>query len=198
MAPISPTIGNSTPATPITILPLRIATADSARTMSSVRMIGIAPASVENGRKPINSRPPSRAAITTASTERRPSSAQYTSSRCSQRAYSSSVSPAPMPKPAAKISSQGLGGCSARANPVASSSTIPKTRWCTCSPPSVLMLPGHHGTFGLRIKRALVRMNRKESSSDPSRISPARADCSLRKLSPSNLRMTSPSQMDGP
>src|SRR3954447_15664880 len=38
--------------------------------------------------------------------------------------------------------------------------TIPNTRWWRWSPPSVVTLPGHHGTFGLRISRALVRMNR--------------------------------------
>ncbi len=31
-----------------------------------------------------------------------------------------------------------------------------------CRPPSVVTLPGHHGTFGLRISRALVRMNRND------------------------------------
>jgi hypothetical protein len=41
-----------------------------------------------------------------------------------------------------------------------------------------------------------VRMNRNETSIDPSRISPARAASSLRKLPPSNSRITSASQMD--
>jgi hypothetical protein len=41
-------------------------------------------------------------------------------------------------------------------------------------------------------------MNRNDRSREASRISPARADSSLRKLSPSNSRITSPMEMDGP
>ena len=40
--------------------------------------------------------------------------------------------------------------------------TIPKTRWWTWTPLSVTMLPGHHGTLGLRISRVLMRMNANE------------------------------------
>jgi hypothetical protein len=40
-------------------------------------------------------------------------------------------------------------------------STIPKKRWCICTPPSDTTLPGHHGTRGLRIKRVERRMNAK-------------------------------------
>ena len=40
--------------------------------------------------------------------------------------------------------------------------TIPKTRWCTWTPP-LSMLPGHHGTRGLRISRVLMRMNRERA-----------------------------------
>ncbi len=87
------------PATPRKTLPFITATAATARDTSTERTIVGAPESVEKGRKPISSRPPTIAATITASTERRPSSAQYTSSRWSQSAYSSSVSPAPMPKP---------------------------------------------------------------------------------------------------
>ena len=36
--------------------------------------------------------------------------------------------------------------------------TIPKTRWCTWTPLSETTLPGHHGTFGLRISRVERRM----------------------------------------
>src|SRR4051795_3189356 len=38
-------------------------------------------------------------------------------------------------------------------------STIPKKRWCTCTPLSDTTLPGHHGTRGLRIRRVDRRMN---------------------------------------
>src|SRR5829696_1322275 len=103
-----------------------------------------------------------------------------------------------MPNPAAKISIHGLDGCSVSANPMLRSSTIPKTRWCTCRPPSILTLPGHQDTFGLRIRRALVRMNRNESRKKASRISPARAEASSRKLSPSNSRISSATGMDRP
>ena len=98
-----------------------------------------------------------------------------------------------MPNAAAVISSHGLGGWSASANPAASSSTIPKTRWCTCRPPSVSMLPGHHGTFGLRISRALVRMNRNDASSAPRTISPARVEAASRNPSPPSSSMTAAS-----
>src|SRR5687768_6145260 len=46
-------------------------------------------------------------------------------------------------------------------NPLASSSAMPNTRWWTCTPPA-FTLPGHHGTFGLRISRVDVRMNVNE------------------------------------
>ena len=40
--------------------------------------------------------------------------------------------------------------------------TIPKTRWCRCTPLSLTTLPGHQGTLGLRISRVLMRMKAKE------------------------------------
>ena len=58
---------------------------------------------------------------------------------------------------------------------------MPHTRWWRWSPPSVVTLPGHHGTFGLRISRALVRMNRNDSRNDPNRTKPARWLRSSRK-----------------
>ena len=39
---------------------------------------------------------------------------------------------------------------------------MPQTRWWMCNPPDVLTLPGHQVTFGLRISRALVRMNSQD------------------------------------
>src|SRR5690349_1168817 len=45
-------------------------------------------------------------------------------------------------------------------NPATSMSTMPQTRWWMCRSP-VVTLPGHHGTLGERISRALVRMKRK-------------------------------------
>src|SRR2546423_4396650 len=44
-------------------------------------------------------------------------------------------------------------------NPPTSMSTMPHTRWWMCRSPLVT-LPGHHGTLGERISRALVRMKR--------------------------------------
>jgi hypothetical protein len=38
----------------------------------------------------------------------------------------------------------------------------------------VVTLPGHHGTFGLRISRALVRMNRNVMRRATSSANPAR------------------------
>src|SRR5436190_19219609 len=58
------------------------------------------------------------------------------------------------------------GACSVSAKPRVppiSIITIPKTMWWMWSPPSVVTLPGHQGTRGLRIRRALVRMKRKET-----------------------------------
>ena len=106
--------------------------------------------------------PMNTVAITTASTERRPSSAQYTSSRWSHSANSSKVSPAPIPNATAVSSHHGLTSPIPNASVGAISiSAIPNTRWWMWSPP-VVTLPGHHGTLGLRINRVLVRMNRNE------------------------------------
>ena len=73
------------------------------------------------------------------------------------------MNPAPTPNVAARISFHGLTGFTANPRkPDSRISTIPHTRWCRCRPDSVVTLPGHHGTRGLRISRALVRMNRNE------------------------------------
>jgi hypothetical protein len=63
-------------ATPMNSLPLATATAASASAPSTEATIVGTPASVANGRNPISTRPPIRTATTTASTERRPCSAQ--------------------------------------------------------------------------------------------------------------------------
>jgi hypothetical protein len=39
---------------------------------------------------------------------------------------------------------------------------MPQTIWWMCNPPDVLTLPGHQVTFGLRMSRALVRMNSQD------------------------------------
>ena len=76
--------------------------------------------------------PPSAAATMTASMERRPSSAQYTSRRFSHRAYSSSTRAAPHPN-AVGIShhrNHGMSGSRATdTNPAPSSRKMPGTRW---------------------------------------------------------------------
>ena len=51
---------------------------------------------------------------------------------------------------------------------------MPHTRWCRCTPPLVLTLPGHHGTRGLRPSRALVRMNRNAPRNAANATNPAR------------------------
>src|SRR5437764_12093222 len=69
-----------------------------------------------------------------------------------------------MPKATALSWTHGACWVSAKPRvPPISIRTIPKTMWWMWRPPSVVTLPGHHGTLGLRIRRALVRMNRKET-----------------------------------
>src|SRR3954454_16024605 len=68
-----------------------------------------------------------------------------------------------MPNATAQISTPGLLSSTANAiAPPTSISQIPHTRWCRCTPPSTT-LPGHHGTFGLRDSRALVRMKANDA-----------------------------------
>jgi hypothetical protein len=87
-----------------------------------------------------------------------------------------------MPNSAARISVHGLTGrVTNPRKPVSISSTIPHTRWCRCSPPLVVTLPGHHVTFGLRISRALVRMNRNEIRNAASSTKPTRCSRPARK-----------------
>src|SRR5438093_4111420 len=69
-----------------------------------------------------------------------------------------------MPKATALSWTHGACWVSAKPRvPPISIRTIPKTMWWMWRPPSVVTLPGHQGTRGLRIRRALVRMNRKET-----------------------------------
>src|SRR5918992_5375638 len=97
-----------------------------------------------------------------------------------------------MPNRAANISSQGELGPSASRKPPSSIITMPKTRWWTCRPPSVSTLPGHQVTFGLRIRRALVRMKRNDPSSASMSTSPDRAPSwESNVCSPPISRMTS-------
>src|ERR1700678_2609582 len=58
---------------------------------------------------------------------------------------------------------------------------MPHTRWCRCRPLSVVTLPGHQLTRGLRIRRALVRMNRNAARNAPSRMKTERGAGSSRK-----------------
>ena len=64
------------PATPSTTFPFSTATVEMARASRVQPTMAGAPSLVEKGRKPIRTSPPTSAATTTASTERRPSSAQ--------------------------------------------------------------------------------------------------------------------------
>ena len=57
----------------------------------------------------------------------------------------------------------GGGGGAKPSAPAAIIRMIPKTWWWTWSPPSLTMLPGHKGTFGLRINRVLNRMKANET-----------------------------------
>ncbi len=91
----------------------------------------------------MSSSPITETARITASTERRPSSLQYTSSRCSTSANSSRVSPQPIPKTTA--STLYVTGPPRSANapiPPTSIITWPKTTWWMWTPPGVT-LPGH-------------------------------------------------------
>src|SRR4051794_11869190 len=113
-----------------------------------------------NGSAPSISSPMTAAASTIASTEARPCSDQYTSSRCKIRANSSSTSAAPTPNSAPRISHHGdcqPAGANA-SRPATNMSIAPNTTWWTCTSP-VEMLPGHHDTWA-RIIRTLSRINR--------------------------------------
>ena len=46
--------------------------------------------------------------------------------------------------------------------------TMPNTRWCTWTPLSETTLPGHQGTFGLRISRVDRRMKPNDARNDRS------------------------------
>jgi hypothetical protein len=70
------------------------------------------------------------------------------------------VRPAPIPKAMAEMCHHGLWRSAAKPrNPAISTRQMPQTRWWMCRSP-LSTFPGHHVTFGLRISRALVRMNR--------------------------------------
>src|SRR5205814_450171 len=90
-----------------------------------------------------------------------------------ERANSSRVRPAPIPNPTAKISIHGSPGWRANSrNPQSIKRMTPNTRWWTWRSPLVT-LPGHHGTFGLRIRRALVRMKRNARRNETMTRTPA-------------------------
>src|SRR5258705_10022285 len=67
--------------------------------------------------------------------------------------------------------------------PARSMSTIPHTRWWMCRSP-LDTLPGHHGTLGDRISRALVRMNRDAPRNATNASSAGRDDASHGLASP--------------
>ena len=176
--PTSDARGTKMPTRPSSGLPLRITTAASrTSTVTAVNSVvtdDVLPLT-SNGASPSTTSPPRSAATTTASNEARPSSAQYTSFRYTHSANSSRVSPAPIPNRAASTSFHGLTALTAKPRkPLVRMSTMPHTRWCRCSPPLVLTLPGHHGTRGLRMSRALVRMNRNDARNAASATNPAR------------------------
>src|SRR5437899_2142096 len=68
-------------------------------------------------------------------------------------------------------------------NPATSRGTIPPTRWWMCRSP-VVTLPGHHGTLGERISRALVRMNRNAPRNATKASSAGRDDVAQGSASP--------------
>jgi CMP-N-acetylneuraminic acid synthetase len=92
--------------------PLRIAASTNSRLIPMVIPSTSSPSVVSssNGENPTSMSRPTSVASSTASTERRPSGPQYTSSSRSHRANSSSVSAAPMPNSTESTSNHGLAG----------------------------------------------------------------------------------------
>ncbi|CAM5430868.1 hypothetical protein SBADM41S_04980 [Streptomyces badius] len=112
--------------------------------------------STPSGEKPARTSSTSEAVSTTTSTLWRPSSVQYTSSRCRIRANSSSTRPAPTPKITAKIpAATPCRPLATAPNPPTTERTTPGTTWWMCIPPWVTL---RKGPFPARIMRVTVRV----------------------------------------
>jgi hypothetical protein len=113
-----------------------------------------------NGVRPSRPSPHTATAMNTTWTDSRPSSLQYTSSRCRTSANSSSTSAVPIPNTDAVIAAHAdLGSCTASPlMPPTHMNTSPNTTWWMCVPPAAT-LPGHHFTCA-RIIRTLNLMNK--------------------------------------
>ena len=123
----------------------------------------------DSGLNPRISRPATATAANTASTDVRPSSAQYTSCRCRISANSSSTSAAPMPKKIAATVNSGTPPSTAKVTidtPETMTKITPITTWWMCSAPPADMLRGCHHLRGaslsawLRMYRTIVRVTK--------------------------------------
>src|ERR1700742_4580353 len=89
----------------------------------------------DNGLNPTMSRPATATAANTASNDVRPSSAQYTSWRCSIKVNSSSTNAAPMPKKVAATVNSGTPPSTAKVtieSPEIMTKITPITTWWMC------------------------------------------------------------------
>src|SRR2546430_8691236 len=84
------------------------------------------------------------------------------------------------------ISRHGESVTTNETKPATSMSTIHHARWWMCRSPLVT-LPGHHGTLGERISRALVRMNRNAPRKATKASSAGRDDADQGLASPREI-----------
>jgi hypothetical protein len=143
------------------------------RTVVAMAAAGLA-FSIPNGAPPSTTMPPISAATITASTDLRPS---WTSRHPRAEPEGEIVERQPGADSEQRRETSRTGLCGWIANsrkPTRSTTTIPQTRWWMWRPPATFTLPGHQGTLGLRIRRALVRMKAKEPR-NPARTRSPRA-----------------------
>src|ERR1700754_2851451 len=123
----------------------------------------------DNGLNPRINRPATATAANTASTDVRPSSAQYTSCKCRISANSSSTRAAPIPKKVAATVNSGTPPSTAKVTmetPETMTKITPITTWWMCRPPPAEMLRGCHHLRGaslpawLRMYRTIVRVTK--------------------------------------
>ena len=164
----------------------------------------------DSGLKPRISRPATATAANTASTDVRPSSAQYTSCRCRISANSSSTSAAPIPKKVAATVNSGTPPSTANVTietPEIMTKITPITTWWMCKPPPADMLRGCHHLRGaslsawLRMYRTIVRVTKNvrmnatrqnTSGSRPCGIDRSRSNVTCTQKTYADLRVSRP------
>ncbi len=167
------TNGTTTPITAIRGFPLARANSEMAKLIATLvvtrprlRSSSGVSASTPNGEKPASISATSAAVSTTTSTLLRPCSLQYTSSRCSTSANSSSTSPAPAPNSTAVTAVPKPCRPPATApKPPTTISTMPGTTWWMCSPPGRML---RKGPFPARISRVITRVTRNVRTNEAS------------------------------